>query len=121
MSHLLKIDMKKAPANKSQMLIVIIKGETKLGFSPTNGIFGFGHYPCLPTVVYILYLENENVNPRINFYITSNPRLSYTLSPLPLPHRIALSSAIIVATAPSIFSVDFSLSALMFPAGSVRM
>jgi len=27
----------------------------------------------------------------------------------------------IVATTPSIFSVDFSLSGLMFPAGSVRM
>ena len=37
--------------------------------------------------------------------------MSYTLSPESLPHRIARSSAIIVATAPSIFSVDFSLSA----------
>lgn len=37
------------------------------------------------------------------------------------PMRIARSSAMIVAIAPSIFSVDFSLSALMFPAGSVRM
>lgn len=42
-------------------------------------------------------------------------------APVLLPQRIARSRAIIVATAPSIFSVDFSLSALMFPAGSVRM
>lgn len=38
-----------------------------------------------------------------------------------MPQRMDLSSAMIVATAPSIFSVDFSLSGLMFPAGSVRM
>lgn len=37
------------------------------------------------------------------------------------PHRIARSNAMIVATAPSIISVDFSLSGLMFPAGSVRI
>lgn len=40
----------------------------------------------------------------------SNPLVSYTLSPASFPHRIALSSAMIVATAPSIFSVDFSLA-----------
>ena len=39
----------------------------------------------------------------------------------PLPHLIARSRPIIVATTPSIFSVDFSLSGLMFPAESVRM
>ena len=38
-----------------------------------------------------------------------------------MPQRIARSSAITVTTALSIFSVDFSLSDLMFPAGSVRM
>ena len=37
------------------------------------------------------------------------------------PQRTARSSPMIVATAPSIFSVDFSLSALILPAGSVRM
>ena len=47
------------------------------------------------------------------------PLLSYTLSVLELPHLIALSSAMMVAIAPSIFSVDFSLSALIFPAESV--
>ena len=51
----------------------------------------------------------------------SRPRILYTLSLDVFPHLIALSSAIIVATAPSIFSVDFSLSVLMFPAGSVQM
>ena len=40
----------------------------------------------------------------------SNPLVSYTLSPASFPHRIALSNAMIVATAPSIFSVDFSLA-----------
>ena len=47
------------------------------------------------------------------------PRSLYTLSVEP-SFRIARSSAITVATAPSIRSVDFSLSILMFPAGSVR-
>jgi hypothetical protein len=37
------------------------------------------------------------------------------------PKRIALSNPIIVSMAPSIFSVDFSLSALIFPAGPVRI
>ena len=48
----------------------------------------------------------------------SSPRSSYT-EPLLLFLR-ARSSAITSATAPSTFSVDFSLSSLMFPAGSVR-
>ena len=47
--------------------------------------------------------------------------MSYTLSPVSLPQRMARSRPMMAAMAPSIFSVDFSLSALMFPAGSVRM
>ena len=45
------------------------------------------------------------------FYIQINrsPRPSYTLALVSLPQRIARSSAIMVATAPSSFSVDFSL------------
>ncbi len=38
------------------------------------------------------------------------PRSSYTEALLELPQRIAQSSAMMVATAPSIFSVDFSLT-----------
>ena len=48
--------------------------------------------------------------------------LSYTLSVAgPLPHLIARSRPMMVATTPSIFSVDFYLSGLMVPAGSVRL
>lgn len=47
------------------------------------------------------------------------PRSLYTLSAEP-SFRIARSSATTVATAPSIRSVDFSLSILIFFAGSVR-
>ena len=54
-------------------------------------------------------------------YNSNIPRSSYTLSPLSNPQRIARSSAIMVATTPSIFSVDFSLSCFIFPAGSVFM
>ena len=54
-------------------------------------------------------------------YNSNIPRSSYTLSPLSNPQRIARSSAIMVATTPSIFSVDFSLSGFMLPAGSVLM
>ena len=53
------------------------------------------------------------------FYKKSNPRLSYTDSAVPW-FRMARSRAMMVATAPSILSVDFSLSGLMLPAGSVR-
>ncbi|WP_187363553.1 hypothetical protein [Peptoniphilus senegalensis] len=38
-----------------------------------------------------------------------------------MPNLIALSRAMIIAIAPSSFSVDFSLSAFMFLAGSVRI
>ena len=55
------------------------------------------------------------------FYISKIPRPSYALSPFSFPQRIARSSPIIVATTPSIFSVDFSLSGLMFPARSDLM
>ena len=55
------------------------------------------------------------------FYNSNIPRPSYTLSLLSFPQRIALSSAMTIATTPSIFSVDFSLSGLMFPAGSLLM
>lgn len=48
-------------------------------------------------------------------------RSIYTDSAVSLLQRMARSSAITVAMAPSIFSVDFSLSILIFPAGSVRM
>ena len=54
-------------------------------------------------------------------YMNKIPLASYTLSVFIFPQRIALSNPIIVAMAPSIFSVDFSLSALIFPAGSVRI
>jgi len=43
------------------------------------------------------------------------------LSPVSFPQRIARSRAIIVATDPSIFSVDFSLSGLMMTAESRLM
>ena len=56
-----------------------------------------------------------------SFQINKMPLSSYTEAVETLPHRMARSSPIIAAIAPSIFSVDFSLSALMFPAGSVRM
>nr|DAT34302.1 MAG TPA: hypothetical protein [Caudoviricetes sp.] len=42
-------------------------------------------------------------------YTSNIPRSSYTLSPLSNPQQIARSSAIMVTTTPSIFSVDFSL------------
>lgn len=48
----------------------------------------------------------------------SSPRSSYTEPPLLFLR--ARSSAITSATAPSTFSVDFSLSILRLPAGSVR-
>ena len=56
-------------------------------------------------------------------YVSINriPLESYTLSFVSFPQRMARSSPMMAAIAPSIFSVDFSLSALMFPAGSVRM
>ena len=50
---------------------------------------------------------------------TIKPRWLYTESPL-FRFFMALSSAMTSATAPSTFSVDFALSSLMFPAGSVR-
>jgi len=50
---------------------------------------------------------------------TNRPRWLYTESPA-FWFFIARSSAMIRATAPSIFSVDFSLSSLRLPAGSVR-
>ena len=52
-------------------------------------------------------------------YRMSSPRWLYTESP-PFRFFIALSSAMTSATAPSTFSVDFSLSILILPAGSVR-
>lgn len=54
-------------------------------------------------------------------YMNKIPLESYTLSVFIFPQRIVLSNPMIAAMAPSIFSVDFSLSALMFPAGFVRM
>ena len=50
---------------------------------------------------------------------SNKPRSSYTESP-PFWFFIARSSAMTSATAPSIFSVDFSLSSFRLPAGSVR-
>ena len=50
---------------------------------------------------------------------SNKPRSSYTESP-PFWFFIARSSAMTSATAPSIFSVDFSLSNFRLPAGSVR-
>ena len=50
---------------------------------------------------------------------SNKPRSSYTES-LPFWFFIARSSAMTSATAPSIFSVDFSLSSFRLPAGSVR-
>ena len=50
---------------------------------------------------------------------SNKPRSLYTES-LPFWFFIARSSAITSATAPSIFSVDFSLSSFRLPAGSVR-
>lgn len=54
----------------------------------------------------------------ISLHIKSSPRSSYTEPPFMF--FMALSSAITSATAPSTFSVDFSLSILRLPAGSVR-
>lgn len=54
----------------------------------------------------------------ISPHIKSSPRSSYTEPPFMF--FIALSSAMTSATAPSTFSVDFSLSILRLPAGSVR-
>lgn len=45
--------------------------------------------------------------------MNNSPRLSWTEAPLSLPQRIARSSAMIVATAPSVFSVDFSYVRLL--------
>ena len=53
-------------------------------------------------------------------YINKIPRSLYTEVPVFTPQRIARSRPMMAATASSIFSVDFSLSALMFPAKSVR-
>ena len=50
---------------------------------------------------------------------SNKPRSLYTES-LPFWFFIARSSAMTSATAPSIFSVDFSLSSFRLPAGSVR-
>lgn len=50
---------------------------------------------------------------------SNNPRSLYTESQ-PFWFFIARSSAMTSATAPSIFSVDFSLSSFRLPAGSVR-
>ena len=50
---------------------------------------------------------------------SNKPRSLYTESP-PFWFFIARSSAMTSATAPSIFSVDFSLSSFRLPAGSVR-
>lgn len=52
-------------------------------------------------------------------YKMSSPLWLYTESPL-FRFFMARSSAMTSATTPSTFSVDFSLSILMFPAGSVR-
>ena len=46
--------------------------------------------------------------------INKTPLLSYTLYVFIFPHLTTLSSAMIMALASSIFSIDFSLSPLMF-------
>ena len=91
-------------------------------FFHTVHIKFFLHTKCLP--VLFLYLSTETCS-RImilqnHIRLHQNTRIplsSYTLPSLP-SFLIARSSAITVATAPSIFSVDFSLSILIFPAGS---
>ena len=58
---------------------------------------------------------------RCTSHNTNSPRESYTdVLSCGFPPRMARSSAMMVATTPSIFSVERCLSGLMFPAGSVR-
>ena len=58
---------------------------------------------------------------RMKIYKNKIPLSSYTPAPLSFPHRIARSKPMIMAMALSIFPVDFSLPALILPAGCVRM
>ncbi|CRH60423.1 Uncharacterised protein [Chlamydia trachomatis] len=73
-----------------------------------------------PTIRHTLTMSTGVLTPP-RTHSTSSPRLSYTLPPLlALPPRMARSRAMMVATTPSIFSVERCLSGLMLPAGSVR-
>ena len=79
---------------------------------PTGPLWTFGH--CIsprffPSPFWDAFIA----------YRMSSPRWLYTESP-PFRFFIARSSAMTSATAPSTFSVDFSLSILILPAGSVR-
>lgn len=44
--------------------------QPKRGCLPANGIFGFRHYPCLPTVIFIIFIHS-------NSYPYKNCTLSY--------------------------------------------
>ena len=83
--------------------------------------YGFAVYPLNETVLLIEihrpHLQVKRITPQtiIEIYRIIKTSPSYTESPLcPGPQRTARSSAIIVATAPSIFSGTFSCPFLYF-------
>ena len=92
----------------SLMFCAICSSFAQVGTSriPAGAFWAFGHFS---------HLDFSCVYPQR----TISPRWLYTESP-PFRFFIALSSAMTSATAPSTFSVDFSLSSFRLPAGSVR-
>ena len=82
--------------------------------TPRKPAWTFG---CMRHKISPFSAEDEHARYRY-VSIMSSPLSSYTLPPFRF--FIARSSAMTIATAPSIFSVDFSLSSLMLPEGSVR-